>query len=183
MADALGMIETIGLVGALEAADAGLKAADVQLLGTDYVRGGWVCIRFAGEVAAVKVAVEAGALAAGKVGQLFTSHVIARAADEVVRMACGAQGPGGCVSCGGCEGARRSIRGQALEHALPNAGEAPSAIDRHTPIAQLERWKVVTLRQAARRLEGFPMTPNEIRYAGKRALIETIHAWQMGEDE
>lgn len=142
MADALGMIETIGLVGALEAADAGLKAAGVTLLGTDYVRGGWVCIRFAGEVAAVKVAVEAGAQAAARVGQLFASHVIARAADEVVRMACGAQGPDGCVSCGGCEGAQRSTRGRALEHAPPNEGKVPPIIDRYTPIAQLERWKV-----------------------------------------
>ena len=63
---ALGMIETIGLVSAIEAADAGLKAAQVRLLGTDYVRGGLVMVRFEGEVAAVKAAVDAGA--AGSVG-------------------------------------------------------------------------------------------------------------------
>ena len=61
---ALGMIETSGLLTAIEAADAGLKAADVRLLGTDYVRGGLVMVRFEGEVAAVKSAVDAGTAAA-----------------------------------------------------------------------------------------------------------------------
>ena len=54
---ALGMIETSGLLSAIEAADAGLKAADVRLLGTDYVRGGLVMVRFEGDVAAVQAAV------------------------------------------------------------------------------------------------------------------------------
>lgn len=76
---ALGMIETIGLVSAIEAADAGLKAAQVRLLGTDYVRGGLVMVRFEGEVAAVQAAVDAGAAAAQRVGKVFSAHVIPRA--------------------------------------------------------------------------------------------------------
>ena len=70
-ATALGMIETIGLVSALEAADAGLKAAQVRLLGRDYVRGGLVMVRFSGDVAAVQAAVDAGAAAARRVGAVF----------------------------------------------------------------------------------------------------------------
>lgn len=80
---ALGMIETIGLVSAIEAADAGLKAAQVRLLGTDYVRGGLVMVRFEGEVAAVQAAVDAGAAAAQRVGKVFSAHVIPRAMPEV----------------------------------------------------------------------------------------------------
>ena len=83
---ALGMIETIGLVSAIEAADAGLKAAQVRLLGTDYVRGGLVMVRFEGEVAAVKAAVDAGAAAAQRVGKVFSAHVIPRAMPEVFCM-------------------------------------------------------------------------------------------------
>ena len=75
-ATALGMIETIGLVSALEAADAGLKAAQVRLLGRDYVRGGLVMVRFEGDVAAVQAAVDAGAAAARRVGAVFSAHVI-----------------------------------------------------------------------------------------------------------
>ena len=75
-ATALGMIETIGLVSALEAADAGLKAAQVRLLGRDYVRGGLVMVRFSGDVAAVQAAVDAGAAAARRVGAVFSAHVI-----------------------------------------------------------------------------------------------------------
>ena len=75
---ALGMIETVGLVSAIEAADAGLKAADVRLLGTDYVRGGLVMVRFEGDVAAVRSAVDAGSAAASRVGRMFGAHVIAR---------------------------------------------------------------------------------------------------------
>lgn len=83
---ALGMIETIGLVSAIEAADAGLKAAQVRLLGTDYVRGGLVMVRFEGEVAAVQAAVDAGAAAAQRVGKVFSAHVIPRAMPEVFCM-------------------------------------------------------------------------------------------------
>jgi len=76
---ALGMIETSGLLSAIEAADAGLKAANVRLLGTDYVRGGLVMVRFEGDVAAVQAAVDAGTMAAQRVGVVVSSHVIPRA--------------------------------------------------------------------------------------------------------
>ena len=84
---ALGMIETIGLVSAIEAADAGLKAADVRLLGTDYVRGGLVMVRFEGDVAAVQAAVAAGSESAKRVGRVYSAHVIPRALPEVFCMA------------------------------------------------------------------------------------------------
>ena len=75
---ALGLIETRGLVGALEAADAGIKAAPVQLLGKEQTDPALITILFGGDVASVKAAVDAGAAAAERVGQLVSVHVIPR---------------------------------------------------------------------------------------------------------
>ena len=81
--EALGMIETKGLVGAVEAADAMVKAAQVILIGKERVGGGLVTVMVRGDVGAVKAAVEAGALAAKKVGQLVSVHVIPRPDGQV----------------------------------------------------------------------------------------------------
>lgn len=75
---ALGLIETKGLVGAIEAADAMAKAAEVKILNKELVEGGLVLIKIVGEVAAVKASVDAGAAAAKKVGELLGTHVIPR---------------------------------------------------------------------------------------------------------
>jgi ethanolamine utilization protein EutM len=73
---ALGMIETKGLIGAVEAADAMVKAANVTLEGRDYVGAGLVLVTCRGDVGAVKAAVEAGAAAARRVGEVVSAHVI-----------------------------------------------------------------------------------------------------------
>ncbi len=80
---ALGMIETRGLVGAIEAADAMVKAANVTLIGKEHVGGGLVTVMVRGEVGAVKAAVDAGAAAAERVGNLVSRHVIPRPHDDV----------------------------------------------------------------------------------------------------
>ena len=80
---ALGMIETRGLVGSIEAADAMVKAADVTLIGKVHVGGGLVTVMVRGEVGAVKAAVDAGAAAAQRVGNLVSQHVIPRPHPEV----------------------------------------------------------------------------------------------------
>ena len=76
--DALGMIETRGLVGAIEAADAMVKAAKVTLIGKEKIGGGYVTVMVRGDVGAVKAATDAGAGAAEKVGELISVHVIPR---------------------------------------------------------------------------------------------------------
>ena len=81
--NALGMIETKGLVGAVEAADAMVKSANVQLVGKEIVGGGLVPVMVRGDVGAVKAATDAGAAAAEKVGELVSVHVIARPHTEV----------------------------------------------------------------------------------------------------
>ena len=80
---ALGMIETKGLVGAIEAAAAMVKAANVTLIGKVMVGGGLVTVMVRGDVGAVKAATDAGAAAAGKVGELISVHVIPRPHGEV----------------------------------------------------------------------------------------------------
>lgn len=80
---ALGLIETRGLVGAIEAADAMVKAAKVRLLGKERVGGGLVTVMVRGEVGAVKAATDAGATAARRVGELISVHVIPRPHAEV----------------------------------------------------------------------------------------------------
>lgn len=81
--EALGMIETKGLVASIEAADAMVKAANVQLIGKETIGGGYVTVYVRGDVGAVKAAVEAGAVSARKVGELVSAHVIPRPHDEV----------------------------------------------------------------------------------------------------
>ncbi|MBR4079061.1 MAG: BMC domain-containing protein [Christensenellaceae bacterium] len=81
--EALGMIETKGLIGAIEAADAAVKAADVRLIGQERIGSGLVTVMFRGDVAAVKSAVDAGAAAAKRVGDLYGVHVIPRPHDDV----------------------------------------------------------------------------------------------------
>ena len=80
---ALGMVETKGLIGAIEAADAMVKAANVRLIGKEKIGSGLVTAMVRGDVGAVKAAVEAGAAAAKRVGDLYGVHVIPRPHEEV----------------------------------------------------------------------------------------------------
>lgn len=80
---ALGMVETRGLIGSIEAADAMVKAANVALIGSEYTGGGYVTVMVRGDVGAVKAATDAGAAAAKRVGELVSAHVIPRPHEEV----------------------------------------------------------------------------------------------------
>ncbi len=84
--EALGMIETRGLVGSIEAADAMVKAAKVVLIGKEQVGGGLVTVLVRGDVGAVKAATDAGAAAARRVGELVSVHVIPRPHEEVEKL-------------------------------------------------------------------------------------------------
>lgn len=83
---ALGMIETKGLIGSIEAADAMVKAANVELMGKEHVGGGLVTVMVRGDVGAVKAAVDAGAAAANNVGELRSVHVIPRPHTDVEKI-------------------------------------------------------------------------------------------------
>ncbi len=86
MKDAIGLIETRGLVGSIEAADAMVKAANVKLIGRERVGGGLVTIVVEGDVGAVKAALDAGASAAKRVGELLSMHVIPRPHAEIEKI-------------------------------------------------------------------------------------------------
>ena len=81
--DALGMVETKGLVGSIEAADAMVKTANVVLVGKEFIGAGYVTVFVRGDVGAVKAATDAGAAAARRVGELVSVHVIPRPHSEV----------------------------------------------------------------------------------------------------
>jgi len=84
--EALGMVETRGLIGSVEAADAMVKAANVVLVGKEYIGAGYVTVLVRGDVGAVKAATDAGAAAARRVGELVSVHVIPRPHPDVERI-------------------------------------------------------------------------------------------------
>jgi ethanolamine utilization protein EutM len=118
--EALGMIETKGFVGAVEAADAMVKAANVMLVGREYIGAGYVTVLVRGDVGAVKAATDAGAAAARRVGELVSVHVIPRPHRELEQVLeanglmnggpqLGSGGERGQLTAGSQEDGKRSI--------------------------------------------------------------------------
>ncbi|HMS35616.1 MAG TPA: propanediol utilization microcompartment protein PduA [Arachnia sp.] len=91
MQEALGLVETKGFVGAVEAADAMVKSANVQLIGSEKIGAGFVTVMVRGDVGAVKAATDAGAAAAAKVGEVVSIHVIPRPHTDVEKLLPGAK--------------------------------------------------------------------------------------------
>ena len=146
---ALGMIETRGLVAAIEAADAACKTAEVKLVGKEYIGGGYVTVKFIGEVAAVKAAVDAGAAAAQRVGELVSVHVIPRPIEDLEMLIYPEE--------------KKSTEGN------PPEADTPEEMRR-----KLENLSVMELRMIARRTPGVSLTGREISKATKDVLIEEI---------
>lgn len=151
---ALGLVETKGLVGAIEAADAGLKAANVTLLGSERADAGLVTVMFGGDVAAVKAACDAGAAAAERVGQLIGVHVIPRPSPMLAAIETD-ESPG-----------RRA-----------GEEEAPPQLPNGTyDLAALERAKVVELRDMARHVENFPLKGRDVARASREELLAAFRS-------
>lgn len=85
MSEALGMVETKGYVGSVEASDAMVKAANVNIVRTVQIGGGFITVLARGDVGSVKAAVDAGSAAAARVGELVSSHVIARPHEDLLK--------------------------------------------------------------------------------------------------
>jgi ethanolamine utilization protein EutM len=92
MSEAIGMIETKGYVGSIEASDAMVKAANVTLVKTIPIGGGLITVLAKGDIGSIKAAVDAGAKAASKIGELICSHVIARPHEELLEAFLGQTG-------------------------------------------------------------------------------------------
>lgn len=166
---ALGMIETRGLVASVEAADAMVKAANVSLACKEHVGGGLVTVMVRGEVAAVKAAVDAGAAAAERVGDLVAVHVIPRPHEEVETiLSPPPAAPAPAVPEKKPEA--RPPKQEAAAAAQANAG----APDDQT----LSGMSVDRLRAVARELELPSMTRRDIRFAKKEQLIAAIRAFR-----
>ncbi|MHB9095840.1 MAG: BMC domain-containing protein [Eubacteriales bacterium] len=188
MSRALGLVETYGLVAAIEAADAGLKAADVELLNYDIVKGGLITVKFWGEVAAVQTAVDVAAVNAQKVGKLLAAHVITGLADELTEMVRSSIRRDSRASCEGMSG-----NGTAGAKTSPDASPAQTRKDasgtktrKHTSGAktrqddksftaeELEKLTVIQLRKLARTLPKLAIYGRQISKAGKQQLIVEI---------
>lgn len=186
---ALGLIETYGYVGAVEAADAALKAANVTLVDLVKVRGGIMTLSLEGEVAAVKASVDAGAASAERLGVLLTSHVIARLDEEVWSIV----EPEGNdpeddpdPSDENMEEKEEEIEVQpdpltgkeaeedAPDEPSPQMGQKEPAKSDHFSEETLRNLKVVELRRIARKLDGVPIPKNQIKFANKAELLKAI---------
>ena len=186
---ALGMIETRGLLGAIEAADAALKSASVSLIGTRKVGGGLVTVLLSGDVAAVRSAVDAASASLSRLGIGFSAHVIPRLDPEAWRLVdlnvgpALPQEPGGAVSVPCREDAVgpepfRNGEDEKDEVAEPG-GEGLDGTSAAVPLALslrdgLRRMTVAELRRLAREVSLDTLTRRQIRDANKKELVARL---------
>ena len=170
---AIGLIETQGLVGVIEAADTAAKAADVQLLGIERIGGGLVSLRLCGDVASVQAAVQAAAEAVSRVSELVSAHVIPQPHVDVAMMSSVA--PLGGVS------PRSPDVGPVSD--APNPSDAPERADVE-PLPDLQQLSpsdlghlsVARLRQLVRRTPGVQLRGRQISRANKEELVAELLA-------
>ncbi len=166
---ALGMIETKGLVGAIEAADAMVKAANVVLIGKENISGGLVTVMVRGDVGAVKAATDAGAAAAQRVGELVSVHVIARPHEELDPIL-------PSPTPNKPEKKKQVLKEQKEEENLPEEIiKTPTTTVEPEIDLELEKLTVGQLRKLARKTEGISLTGRQISVANKEILIKEIN--------
>ncbi len=168
---ALGMIETRGLVAAIEAADAMVKAANVTLSCKEHVGGGLVTVMVRGDVGAVKAATDAGAAAAERVGELLSVHVIPRPHAELEDLLAGPTPSPDAPPAPDPEPQRAPVASTEIEQEEEVVMDLDSLTD-----ADLEGLAVVRLRAVARQMNLGSMTRKEIRFAKKEELLSAIRA-------
>ena len=184
---ALGLIETKGLVGAIEAADAMVKAANVKLVGKEVVTGALMCVKVVGETAAVKSAVDAGAAAAQRVGELYSAHVIPRPdsqIDDLINQV-GKKGKAQKMKKAEPVVEDVSLFEEVKESKEPDADQ-PESIEEDLeedieeielttevpPQEELEELNVHDLRRLARSQANFPIKGRDISKANRQELLE-----------
>lgn len=170
---AIGLIETYGYIGSIKAADACLKAANVELIGCEFVRAGLVAIKIEGDVGAVQAAIDAGRGEAEKISVVISSHVIANPADEVRGM------------LEEKSKARQELKKEtditskvsnvlddSLNHKIKSS-KTESDLNSFSK-EELDKIKVVDLRKLARELDDIALEKNKIKFAKKIELIGAI---------
>ena len=162
MAKALGLIEVRGKLGAILAADAAAKEADVNLLGSETIRGGLTTIHIIGDIAAVKAAVKAGEVAVADKNCLISSHVIPRLDDQVEQMLMKSFGK------------KEDNPSDTDESNQPIIEEIEKEEDSPYDKGQLEKMRVTDLRSLAYKSNLSTIKRSEIKSANKAVLIETL---------
>ena len=181
---ALGLIETRGLVGSIEAADVMVKTANVHILGTEYIKNGMVTVQIIGEVAAVKAAVDAASAAAARVGHVVSTHVIPRPAEEIEDILKKAAHP--------------QPKKADKEPAPPREAKEPPRVKKTRPqpetgdlfpvasatdadyYAKLDAMTVPQLRTLAREVGGLGIAGREISRANKEQLMSELMKKRAG---
>ncbi|MDO4280374.1 MAG: BMC domain-containing protein [Peptococcaceae bacterium] len=194
--EALGMIETYGLVPAIEAADAMLKAAEVRLLERSFVKGGLVAITVTGDVAAVKAAVDAGAAAAARLGErsLVSQHVIPRPHAEIGECIVNPtplierHDDGDCPRRGLSEAAPSTEPTPALELDCETISKEildAAALEHGFAAVQafLEGCRVTHLRRVCRSYEALGISGRNISKANKEKLIQALAQYYSADSE
>ena len=160
---ALGLIETRGLVTAIEATDAAVKAAKVNVISVEVTVAAMVTIKMEGDLGAVQAAVEAGAAAAQKIGELIAAHVIPRPDDEMDHI----------------------LEGPAYSNPMAPKGKVAPAELLVIPNddAVLDDLTVVDLRRLAREQPDFPLAGREISHANKDELLKLLRDYRDRSDQ
>ena len=194
---ALGMLETYGLIAAIEGLDASVKAANVTLCGFKYVTGGLVIFFVTGDVGATKAAIAAGEIAASKVGKVISSHVIPRPAESTTIIASPTEKPAGRRRGTGIHKrdfpAKAPVKSEPLEKAEKESVPeiAPEKVENVEPVIvaepvetkkestgyaeeYLRELKTTALRKIAREIPNIGLSKVEIRDAKKEPLVEAI---------
>ena len=194
---ALGMLETYGLIAAIEGLDASVKAANVTLCGFKYVTGGLVTFFVTGDVGATKAAIAAGEIAASKVGKVISSHVIPRPAESTTIIASPTEKPAGRRRGTGIHKrdfpAKAPVKSEPLEKAEKESVPeiAPEIVENVEPVIvaepvetkkesagyaeeYLRELKTTALRKIARDIPNIGLSKVEIRDAKKEPLVEAI---------
>ena len=172
---ALGLIETRGLIAALEAADAALKSADVKLISKDRVDAALVTVKLVGEVSAVEAAVEAGAAAAARIGKLVGKLVIARPDDgiysELIEVEIDSKKKKKPVSSPKQD---ESKPDSIFSKEVSAEDTSPSDVSTVFDTLALEKFTVEELRKVARKIADFPIQGREISRSNRDELARLL---------
>lgn len=168
---ALGMIEVVGRLGAIEALDAALKAANVRFVNMSKVGGGLTAVFVEGEVGAVKAATEAGGAAAELVSELVSVHVIPRPATGMRDLTGGNVGTPGSVT----------VSGRTEDNVKPAEAVERKPVAGLPTLKEVQGYNVSKLRGVARSIPGFPMTRTQINYAKRGELMPILEQFLPNE--
>ncbi|MDX2127929.1 MAG: BMC domain-containing protein [Chloroherpetonaceae bacterium] len=175
---ALGLIETRGLIAALEAADAALKSADVKLISKDRVDAALVTVKLVGEVSAVEAAVEAGAAAAARIGKLVGKHIIARPDDGIYNDLI-------AVEIDSRKKKKVTSVLKSLSDSKPDLQSKENGVEESVTAdvsiifdtMTLEKFTVEELRKVARKIPDFPIQGREISRSNRDELARLLRPY------